>query len=309
MTGGKRGRLKERHHWWPECVSKHWCEADGQINAIRSTGQTFRAPPSNVGVIGNGHIIKLGRGRPSPWDESFEHVFDAADSSFPAVLKWLDGLEREWRPTAKPRSSRYMAQPDPGPMFGQAIECMVSLAVRSPKFRAASVGVALRLRGPLPADEQHNLEAMNMRHCQRMIADACKSGGKMAVIYAKEGEFIFGDGFFNTATAVSGPPHSPKMLVPLTPKISVLYARPMTFATEPRLVTLVLDEAEVASLNDVVQIYSKDQIFWRSSPPVVTEDFRKGAHLVFADRNNVVDGLIGDIPGVRGGHPLLFSDY
>lgn len=304
----KKGKLKERHHWWPECLSERWCEADGQINVIRSEGDPFRTKPGNAGVIGNGHIIKLGRGKPSPWDESFEHVFDAADSAFPRVVTWLEGLDRRPADASELRSARFLPQPITNDQFAALVEGLVSLAVRSPMFRAAAVGAAIRLRGALPPDERHQLEVMNMRHCQRMIADTCKSGGKLAVLFAEEGEFIFGDGFYNTATGVSAPPISPRMLVPLTPSIAVLYTRPMAFMTEPRLVTLVLRADEVAAQNTVVQVYAKDFLYYRSLKPIMNEHFRAATHLRLTDTNNPVDALAQELPGVRSGHPL-FGDF
>jgi hypothetical protein len=299
MSAARKGKLKERHHWWPECLSAHWCGADGLINVIGADGREFRSPPANVGVIGNGHIIKLGKGKPSPWDESFEHAFDAADSALPRIVAWLETLERQWVERPPRRTERFLTQPVTDAQFGELVESLVSLAVRSPKFRAAAVAPAIHLRGPLEPDERHVLEAMNMRHCQRMIADACKRGGKLVALYAKEGEFIFGDGFYNTATGVSTPPISPRMLVPLTPQIAVLYSRPMAFGVEPRLTTLVVDAAEVDAFNIVVQAYAKDWLFYRRIRPEINEHFRIREHRIFTDHNNPVDQIARDIPGVR----------
>jgi len=301
----KKGKLKERHHWWPECLSEHWCEADGQINVIRSIGDPFRTKPVNAGVIGNGHIIKLGGGKPSPWDESFEHVFDQADSAFPKVVTWLEGLDRQPTNPGSPHSSRFLPQPITGEQFAGLVEGIVSLGVRSPMFRVSAVAPAVYFHGDLSPDKRHQLEALNMRHCQRMIADACKASGKIAVLYAGDGEFIFGDGFYNTATGVSAPPLSPRMLVPLTPKIAVLYTRPIAFATEPRLVTLVLDADEVAAQNAVLQVYAKDFLFYRSKKPTIHDHFLTAKHLECSDNNNPVDAIARSLPGVRSRHPLF----
>jgi hypothetical protein len=293
-----KGKLKERHHWWPVCLSARWRGVDGFINVIGADGREFKARPAKVGVIGNGHIIKLGKGRPSPWDVSFEHVFDAADSALPRLVRWLECLDRRWIERPLRRSDRFLVQPVTDEQFAELVESLVSLAVRSPKFRAAAVSLAVHLRGPLCPDERHVLEAMNMRHCQRMIADGCKRGGKLVALYAKEGEFIFGDGFYNSATGVSAPPISPRILVPLTPQIAVLFSRPMAFCVEPRLTTLVVDASEVDALNDVVQTYAKDWLFYRDIRPEIGEHFRVREHRIFTDANNPVDQIARDIPGV-----------
>lgn len=79
----------ERHHWWPECVSEHWKDADGCVHWLSPDGKVRRAPPKNFGVIGNGHHVKLGRGRPTVWDHSFEAQFQKADDNFLPSLRGL----------------------------------------------------------------------------------------------------------------------------------------------------------------------------------------------------------------------------
>jgi hypothetical protein len=50
----------ERYHWWPECVSDYWKDDEGQAHWIWPDGTIKCMPPKNLGVIGNGHHIKLG---------------------------------------------------------------------------------------------------------------------------------------------------------------------------------------------------------------------------------------------------------
>ncbi|RXD01706.1 hypothetical protein EQZ23_19465 [Sphingomonas sp. UV9] len=52
----------KRHHWWPECVSKHWADTAGGVHWILPDGEVRRAKPASFGVIGNGHFIKLDDG-------------------------------------------------------------------------------------------------------------------------------------------------------------------------------------------------------------------------------------------------------
>ena len=90
----------ERHHWWPVCVSRHWVGEDGKTGWLKPDGSTVRIPPARLGVIGNGHLIKLGRNdEDTAWDQSFERVFDSADTAFPDLISWLEGLERSNSPT------------------------------------------------------------------------------------------------------------------------------------------------------------------------------------------------------------------
>ncbi len=82
------GSEPKRHHWWPECISKHWEDQDGCTHWILPDGEIRTAPAKNFGVIGHGHSIKPDKeGQPSVWDHNFEPVFNEADSSFPFVIE------------------------------------------------------------------------------------------------------------------------------------------------------------------------------------------------------------------------------
>ena len=86
----------ERHHWWPVCVSRCWAGEDGKTGGLKPDGNIVRIPPARLGVIGNAHHIKLGQdGENTVWDETFERVFDRADSAFPDLINWLEGLDRK----------------------------------------------------------------------------------------------------------------------------------------------------------------------------------------------------------------------
>src|SRR5690348_5567104 len=130
----------ERHHWWPRCVSRHSAANDGTTGWIKPDGSEKRVPPDKLGLIGNGHHIKLGRtpGQSTGWDTSFEDEFDIADGSFPALIAWLEGLER--RPVAgQDFRPRFVPQAASDDQLRTVTECVVSLAVRGPMNREASV--------------------------------------------------------------------------------------------------------------------------------------------------------------------------
>lgn len=177
-------------------------------------------------------------------------------------------------------------------------ECAVSLAVRGPMNREASVEAAEHLRGPIESAEKNALIGLNMRNSQRVIADSIGARGKFVAVYSQDKEFVFGDGFFHNVGNAQMAPHSPKLFVPITPQICILVCRPSRYMVEPRLSTLVLDDHEVDICNHVVQIYSKNAIYFRSRQPVLHEDFRRAAHLRYAHPGNPIDSLIHSIPGV-----------
>lgn len=258
-----------------------------------------RVPPSQLGKIGNGHHIKLGStfGGDTSWDSSFEREFDAADGHFPSLIAWIEGFQRKYL-TGINLTSRFVPQEASDDQLKTLTESVVSLAVRSPRNREASVAIADKIRGPLSNSERNPLIGVNMRQSQRLISDSIQHNGKFAVLFSAGQEFIFGDGFFHNCTAVINPLHAAKMLVPITPNMSVIVARPASFAVEPRLSVIVLSDEEVECCNDAIQIYSRDQLFFKSQKPILSESFTCKKHLVYVNQKNFISTLISSIPGI-----------
>ena len=144
-----------KHHWWPECVSAHWVAEDGKTGWLKPDGTVLRVPPKNLGAIGNAHHIKFSskHGETSLFDSCFESEYDSADNSFPEVISWLRSLDREYLPDLD-LSARFIPHEYTSDRLIALTECAVSLAVRGPRNREASVGIAERLRGPIPSPER-----------------------------------------------------------------------------------------------------------------------------------------------------------
>lgn len=111
-------------------MSRYWAGEDGKRGWLKPDGSCVRIPPAKLGVIGNGHHVKMGRGgEPSVWDQSFERLFDKADSRVPElceragvdypaeafadqVLAQLapEGLPAGWKGTAVPAAIAEVVQ-------------------------------------------------------------------------------------------------------------------------------------------------------------------------------------------------------
>jgi len=313
MNAQKKGKTKsEKHHWWPNCVSQHWKNLDGKVNWLKPDGTVVSAPPKKFGSIGNGHYIKLARnaGETTPWDQNFEPFFDDADSGFPSVILWLQSLERKDLPETETLTDRFVSQDSTDEQIIQLVESIVSLAVRSPMQRQTGASVAEAVRGGdrLTERERNTLITLNMRDSQRTAVSQIGTRGKFVVLYSPEREFIFGDGFFHNIRSPVQPYqlNSLKMLVPVTPEICVLYVNPRQYNPEPRLFTFVITAEEARVLNEVVQIYSRDSIFYRSEKPEIIPDYAEGAHKAFSDSKNPVDKLIAAIPGNHSNQSIFF---
>ncbi|MDH1552285.1 MULTISPECIES: hypothetical protein [Pseudomonas] len=289
----------ERHHWWPRCVSKHWADTEGFAHWITPDGTCKRVPPAQLAMIGNGHHIKLSRNPAdsSPWDMSFEREFDLADGNFPSVIAWLNTLTSQKLLNLQLRD-RFLPQPCTDDQLKILTECVVSLVIRSPKSREAAVSVAEYLRGELPTPERNALIGLNIRNSQRMISDNIGAGAKFSVLLSSGKEFIYGDGLFNNITGTVNPPHSPKIIAPITPMISVIISKPTSFTVEPRLSTIVLSDDEVDACNHAIQVYSKRALFYRSERPKLIDAFTRNEHLSYEHPDNPMDTLIRSIPGI-----------
>jgi hypothetical protein len=288
----------ELHHWWPRCVSSHWAAEDGKTGWLKPDGTFKRLPPHHLGVIRDGHHIKLGEpGVSTLWDSSFEDEFDRADSHFPAVISWLEGLERRVVSRGDFRS-QFLSQSVTDEQLRHLTECVVSLAVRSPMNREASVATAEYFRGPLPTREREALIAANMRNSQRLAADSIGASAKFAVLFSHGREFVFGDGFFHNVTAVVDRPQMPTIVAPITPNISVVVTRPMSYMVDPRLSTILLTGEEVEVCNSAVQVYARNAIYFRHDRPSVSEDFARAQHLRYSHPNNPIAEMVRSIPGI-----------
>lgn len=290
----------ERHHWWPECVSSHWADEKGRVHWLLPSGEVRCSSPKELGVIRDGHTIKLGQ-RPedeTEWDENFESEFEIADNSFSDLITWLNSLSRDDTFISGPLSHRFSPVTTSDDEFKRLVTCMVSLAIRTPMNREAAVRLAEHFRGPLAGRERNALIGANMFRDQKGAIEILGTSGKFVVLFSPEREFVYGDGFFHNLRSPLQRPLSTKMLVPVTPRISVLFAQPMSYMTDPKFCTLVITADEAANLNQAVQVYSRNALFYRSEKPDVMDAYRSGKHFVYTDRNNPVDRLIQEIPGV-----------
>jgi hypothetical protein len=274
---------------------------DGTTGWLKPDGAVLRVPPKNLGVIGNAHHIKFSSkpGETSPFDSCFESEYDVAGNSFPEVISWLKSLDRKYLPDLD-LSARFVPHDYTSDRLIALTECAVSLAVRSPRNRETSVGIAERYRGPIPSPERETLITYNMRSSQRIVSDKIGANGKYVVLFSNSKEFVYGDGFFHNVCGVINPPVGAKIFAPITPDISICVIYPRHFGVEPRLSTIVLSDEEIDLCNKAVQVYSRQAIYFRSEQPEIQEAYARGQHLVYASSENSIDFLIGHIPGIYG---------
>ena len=296
-------KSSELHHWWPKCVSKHWENEDGIVTWVKPNGEEVPSPSKSFGGYTNGHYAKLSpnAGETTPWDQNFEDTFNKADNGFPDVITWLKSLRYENNTSINNLTERFVAVEALEDKLAQLVESIVSLAIRSPIQRETTKKRAEDFRGiNISKREVDALTALNMRHSQEKAVSLINTRGKFVIIHSPNREFIFGDGFFhNVVCPVDFQLHHHKVLAPITPEISVLHVIPQSYMAEPKLFTLTITPEETDALNNAVQAYAKNNIFYRSEKPQIIESYQQGQHLQYSSTNNPINTLIKAIPGIK----------
>jgi hypothetical protein len=264
-----------QHHWWPKSLSKYWADNEGCVNAIFADGKIRRAPPKQFGAINNAHHIKVGSAKVgSPWDCSFEGDFSKPDSQFFDLIRWLEAQDIRRCNASTELRSRIKPLVHSANVLQIIPECLASLAARSPATRErirSSVSYFRREIGF--EDDDDSLIAINQRDLYQQFLSDMRVGGRFAFIYSETSEFIYGDGFLHNFSTDLMHTSKPKAIIPLTPNISAIYQRPFSYYESPKVISVPVNENETAYFNDLIQIYSKDCVFFRSKKPAIREGF------------------------------------
>ncbi|MBS0234835.1 MAG: hypothetical protein JSR99_15270 [Proteobacteria bacterium] len=256
------------HHWWPKVLSSYWAGDDGCATQLLWDGRSIRKVPKIFGANEHTHNIRIG----GPWNSGFEHIFDHADNAMRSVIDWLITL----RPSADQSHGsnlheRMLTKPMTSEQQSLLGECIASLVVRSPAMQH-------RIRPGALSLHDRTAVSISMQPLLGYFANPMAQFGKYIVLFAKDGEFIFGDGFFQNFPTTGPSFHNIKCIVPLTPTIAAGYVFPHKYISCCGIVTMRLSREEVGHLNHIVQIYSCDSIFYRNDPPEICQEFKDRRH-------------------------------
>lgn len=269
------------HHWWPKSLSKGWAADDGCVTQLSWNGREVRLQPHKFGAIRNAHHLK--RGEDSPWNTTFEPVFDAADSNFPYLATWLMALKCKSAGARTSFEKRLLTQPLDPSRKAQLAAALSSLIVRSPRSRN---NIRITIESYYQADGvtgrvDKTLIAANMHASHGIFTKVINGGGKFVALISDGPELIFGDGFLHNFPIGTDRPLFARCLIPLLPSVAVIFVQPFMYRTQPELMTIKLRKDEVAFINRTIQIYSRDHIFYRSEKPTITDEFTRHEHLEF----------------------------
>lgn len=267
----------ELHHWWPRKLSEFWADENGAVTWVAPDGTEKPSKPETWGAIRNGHTVNFG----PEWKSSFEGAFNRADTNFPYVVNDLLQVDSDFRHRDEPVAKRLHPVKIDGTTLENLRECIASLIVRLPQNRNQAIATAEYYRGSIDNKrERDNLIALNLFH---QLGTTTKSlyGGKFILVFSERDEFIFGDGFYHNVSPGHGTATNIKIVVPLTPNLVVIYFRPMEYVSEPNAFSVRIEGSEVQAFNDLIQVYSKNMLFFRSQRPQLLPAFERGEHLQF----------------------------
>ena len=292
--GLEKSLKSERHHWWPQTISKYWTNENGFINRLNTNGENAEVKPKSLALIRNGHTIKLSNNpeKRTSFDQNFEGIFDRADGHSKEIIEFLLEKYTEHFNNASPELPKYhLCTLD---KYELIIEIIISLAIRSPLYRDRCVAPAEWLRGELPALERDRLIAINMRDALKNITKHIKNNAVIFLFLSKEKEFIYGDGFYNDIPAITIPSKSPTVVCPLTPKICIAIEAKKS-KKDNKLISTSLSNEQVELCNNTIQIYSKNELFYRNEKPVINEYFSDGQRKEYFFYDDPISNLINAI--------------
>jgi len=288
----KRKVIKgEKHHWWPEGLSKYWANERGLVHRIDFKGEVIRSKPKEFGQISDGHNILFES--ESPWQSTIEHYFDKPDQNMSRIVDWLASLKKKVK-IENTRVFSYLSQEKADDNLDALRECIISLAVRSPNYRNANNSFVEMLRGKLEKAESKRLIAANIHQKYGTLVRNSKGIGKFAILFSEEFEFIYGDGFYSNTNTATEHLFGVKTVIPMTPHIAVVWSSPMAYSY-PRLISIKADKEIVEIVNNSVQVYSKEYLFFRTQKPSLIEDFKVGEHRVYDHQTDPVSALIDSL--------------
>ena len=273
-------------HWWPKGIQRLWADPDGYISRVKpSSGVEKRKPPKRGSKKGfahkrGGHRVVFGV---SPWNHTFEPDFDEIDNKAPPVL---GGMARQLGEDCKglynPTST--------GHTTDTLVKLCFSLLIRSPAFRDrfSNAGASFGLRFN---EETGKANLSHFWNAAKEIDLTKCNSCNLLLLYSNEEEYCFGDGLYDTifTRPVSWRPLGEHWVadlvgdafVPLLPSVCA-YLHFMRGGCGGNTKMIQVASDVVSEINVHTQIFSKEQLFFRSSPPALTEEYKRGEHMMIS---------------------------
>ena len=306
------GKPKSReHHWWPVALQKYWADKNGDVSWIDPEGviQKKRIRNRKIAYKSHGHTMFRG----SVWETNFEVEFSRADDAVPKIVETLLDLKPLGRtPTEffslmrlilkRDRHLRDMCKfyhLDEG-VHRSLLLVLCSLVIRSPGNRNRYENYPAIMG--LPPDEEVGKGNMSSKFqvAKKLCETGLISNQYFVLIHSPLKRFIFGDGNLDWLTEqlvvnrIDG-----RALVPLTPHLCVYFCTPRSMRAIPNCASFSAATWMVELINDIVQIYLRDKLFFLGKPPVLTEVFRRRQFLEHKQKTDELIDMLDEVSGIK----------
>jgi hypothetical protein len=284
-------RRGEKHHWWPKGLSKFWEDKKGLVNRIDASGKSIKSKAKEFGHISDAHNFV---NKSSSWNFSIEHFFDEPDNKMPKVIEWLNEFKAPMDGDSENKDFYFMLENEDA-MLDALRVCILSLAVRSPRYRESIANSIEHFRGDIGnKSEAKNIITLNINQKYKSLISSSKGKGRFVLLFSKD-EFIYGDGFYSNLKISMQSVHNLKLVVPMTPSLAVIWSNPSVMQAGPVLSSIEADCNMVRMVNHSVQVYSKEYLFYRQQQPVLIDDFKNGTFKKYIYGLDPVEAMIDEL--------------
>lgn len=262
--------------------------------------------------------------RGSVWETNFEEDFQAADDAVPRIVKRLENIKpygyspKEFMNLVKLLFNRDRSLKDMCKFntldeteHRLLLQLLISLLIRSPsnRFRMENYPKLLGMS----ADE--GVGKVNMHQRFLTAKELCETGllsnQYFVLIHTPLKKFIIGDGSLDWLTgSLVGFRLKGRALLPLTPHLCVYFCTPQVMRNGPNCGSFSAAPWMVDWINDITQIYSRDQLFFLGHPPKLSQAFQQRQFLEHKEKTDELIDMLDAIAGnQRVGQGLAFSPF
>lgn len=307
MASGKKSK---NHHWWPVGLQSYWADRDGDVSWIEPDGKVERkrSVKRKVGFKIHGHTIFRG----TVWEDNYEDEFDI-DNEVHKIIPALQGMKPFGRTPKeffalikmlgkKDKSLRDMCKfyHLDEELHRNLLLLVHSLLIRSPGNRSRYEGYPKMIG--LPPDEEVGKGNMvqNYRIAKKLCQKGLISNQYFVLMHSPLKKFIFGDGILDWLTSgLAAHRINGRTLLPLTPHLCIYFCTPMSMRSTANCASFSTAPWMVDWVNDIIQVYSKDKLFFHGRPPKITDAFRQRQFLEHKEKTDALIDMLDEIAGIK----------
>lgn len=304
------------HHWWPVALQQFWKDRHGNVSWVTPAGKVEKKRVSRRKIAKKAHGHTALRG--TPWEYNFEIAFSDADNNAAQVIKSLNALKplghtvREFAQVIRLlfKSGRTYRDTCKFYEIDDELKRNILLLVFSLLIRSPANRHRLEMFSTLvgrPPDEE--VGKMNMAQRFREAVRLCERplGNQFFVlIHSPLKRFIFGDGVLDWLTSgIQAGRIDGRALLPLTPNLCLYVCTPMVMRGHVNCASVTAAPWQVEWINDIVQIYSRDMLFFVGKVPSLTQNFKNRVFLEHAHKQDALIDILDEVAGnMLPGHLL-----